>query len=92
MSPKAFPKRFDQIGRDASIKAAVLDRRRPDLRSRRGHQGLRTPSASNRSYERVSESHRQHGEIWRPPAAFADFGKEEGVAAQASFRSIKIVP
>jgi 3-hydroxyacyl-CoA dehydrogenase len=41
-------------------------------------------------YERVSEFHRQHGEIWRPAPllkrlaeqgkTFAQFGKEEGVA------------
>jgi 3-hydroxyacyl-CoA dehydrogenase len=33
---------------------------------RGGRCGMRTPAASNRSYERVSESHRQHGGIWRP--------------------------
>jgi 3-hydroxyacyl-CoA dehydrogenase len=42
-------------------------------------------------HERVSEFHRQHGEIWRPAPllkrlaeegkTFADFGKEEGAAA-----------
>jgi hypothetical protein len=41
--------------------------------------------------DRVSEFHRQHGEIWRPAPLlkgladegkrFADFGKEEGAAA-----------
>jgi 3-hydroxyacyl-CoA dehydrogenase len=42
-------------------------------------------------YERISEFHRQHGDIWRPAPLlkrladegkrFADFGKEEGAAA-----------
>jgi hypothetical protein len=52
---------------------------------------MRTPSASKRVYERVCELHRQHGETWQPTPllqqlaeqskTFADFGKEEGVAA-----------
>jgi len=42
-------------------------------------------------YERISEFHRDHGEIWKPAAlleqfaeqgkTFAEFGKQEGAAA-----------
>jgi 3-hydroxyacyl-CoA dehydrogenase len=48
-----------------------------------------------RVYDRISEFHRQHGEIWQPAPllkqlaeqgkTFAEFGKEQGAAAQGSW-------